>query len=159
MSRASLGCLVFWRSFPEPFTVVLFFSERYLGASGGGSPRTGLRCFYSPAYCSVLSDGPCCLVVGLCILVKVLPKIALCRFWWRFFSGVLRVWDAEGLGVLSWRRPDSPLSHCLSLCWFRSHVVVSGVRPQLGQATVLRVLCVLWQLCLALARGQRQELG
>ncbi|MQL76081.1 hypothetical protein Taro_008458 [Colocasia esculenta] len=26
--------------------------------------------------------------------------------------------------------------------WFRSHVVVSGVRPQLGQAAVLHVLCV-----------------
>ncbi|MQM09926.1 hypothetical protein Taro_042811 [Colocasia esculenta] len=35
------------------------------------------------AVASVLSDGPCCLVVGLCILVKVLPRIALCRFWWR----------------------------------------------------------------------------
>ncbi|MQL89031.1 hypothetical protein Taro_021597 [Colocasia esculenta] len=47
------------------------------------------------------------------------------------------VWDAEGFGVLSWRRPDSPLSHCLSMRWFRSHVVVSGMRPQLGQAAVL----------------------
>ncbi|MQL83590.1 hypothetical protein Taro_016085 [Colocasia esculenta] len=47
------------------------------------------------------------------------------------------VWDAEGFGVLSQRRPDSPLSHYLSLCWFRSHVVVLGVRPQLGQAAVL----------------------
>ncbi|MQL77267.1 hypothetical protein Taro_009673, partial [Colocasia esculenta] len=28
---------------------------------------------------------------GLCILMKVLPRIALCRFWWRFFPGVLRV--------------------------------------------------------------------
>ncbi|MQM09400.1 hypothetical protein Taro_042269 [Colocasia esculenta] len=28
---------------------------------------------------------------GLCILVKVLPRIALRRFWWRFFPGVLRV--------------------------------------------------------------------
>ncbi|MQM11240.1 hypothetical protein Taro_044147 [Colocasia esculenta] len=27
----------------------------------------------------------------LCILVKVLPRIALCRFWWRFFPGVLCV--------------------------------------------------------------------
>ncbi|MQM01456.1 hypothetical protein Taro_034213 [Colocasia esculenta] len=53
-----------------------------------------------------------------------------------------QVWDAEGFGVLSWRRPDSPLSHCLSLHWFRSHVVVSGVRSQLGQAAMLRVLCV-----------------
>ncbi|MQM21349.1 hypothetical protein Taro_054387, partial [Colocasia esculenta] len=35
------------------------------------------------------------------------------------------------------------LSHCLSLRWFRSHVVVLGVRPQLGQAAVLRVLRVL----------------
>ncbi|MQM20260.1 hypothetical protein Taro_053279 [Colocasia esculenta] len=28
---------------------------------------------------------------GLCILVKVLPRIALCRFWQRFFPGVLCV--------------------------------------------------------------------
>ncbi|MQL73275.1 hypothetical protein Taro_005632 [Colocasia esculenta] len=28
---------------------------------------------------------------GLCVLVKVLPRIALCRFWWRFFPGVLSV--------------------------------------------------------------------
>ncbi|MQL77276.1 hypothetical protein Taro_009669 [Colocasia esculenta] len=61
------------------------------GGSGGGSPRTGLCCFCSFACCSVLSDGLCCLVVGLCILVKVLPRIALCRFWWRFFPRVLRV--------------------------------------------------------------------
>ncbi|MQL74581.1 hypothetical protein Taro_006949 [Colocasia esculenta] len=52
------------------------------------------------------------------------------------------VWDAEGFGVLSWHRLDSPLSHCLSLRWFRSHVVVSGARPQLGQPAVLRVLSV-----------------
>ncbi|MQL92259.1 hypothetical protein Taro_024872 [Colocasia esculenta] len=67
-----------------------FFPERCLGGSGEGSLRIGLCCFCSPACCSVLSDGPCCLVVGLCILVKVLPRIALCRFWWRFFPGVLR---------------------------------------------------------------------
>ncbi|MQL94716.1 hypothetical protein Taro_027372, partial [Colocasia esculenta] len=42
---------------------------------------------------------------------------------------------------LSWQpTPDSPLSHCLSLRCFRSHVVVPGVRPQLGQAAVLREL-------------------
>ncbi|MQM14642.1 hypothetical protein Taro_047576 [Colocasia esculenta] len=29
---------------------------------------------------------------GLCILVNVLPRIALCRFWWRFFPGVLHVY-------------------------------------------------------------------
>ncbi|MQL90703.1 hypothetical protein Taro_023295, partial [Colocasia esculenta] len=71
---------------------------------------------------------------------------------WEPVEGVLRatsvielaahVWDAEGFRVLSWRRPDSPLSHCLSLCWFRSHVVVLGVGPQLGQAVVLCALCV-----------------
>ncbi|MQM18143.1 hypothetical protein Taro_051129, partial [Colocasia esculenta] len=55
-------------------------------------------------------------------------------------SSLVWVWDAEGFGVLSWRRPDSPLSHCLSLRWFRSHVVVPGVRPQLAQAAVLREL-------------------
>ncbi|MQM22138.1 hypothetical protein Taro_055186, partial [Colocasia esculenta] len=47
------------------------------------------------------------------------------------------VWDAEGFGVLSWHRSDNPVSHCLSLRWFRSHVVVLGVGPQLGQAAVL----------------------
>ncbi|MQM14639.1 hypothetical protein Taro_047574, partial [Colocasia esculenta] len=47
--------------------------------------------------------------------------------------------DAEVVEVFSSRRsPDSPLSHCLSLRWFRSHVVVLGVGPQLGQAVVLR---------------------
>ncbi|MQL83646.1 hypothetical protein Taro_016150 [Colocasia esculenta] len=51
--------------------------------------------------------------------------------------------DRVDSGAEGKTRPDSPLSHCLSLRWFRSHVVVSGVRPQLGQAAVLRVLCVL----------------
>ncbi|MQM05899.1 hypothetical protein Taro_038719 [Colocasia esculenta] len=37
---------------------------------------------------------------------------------------------------------DSPLSHCLSLCWFWSHVVVLGVGPQLVLAMVLHAfLC------------------
>ncbi|MQL81481.1 hypothetical protein Taro_013941 [Colocasia esculenta] len=63
----------FWRFFPEPC----------LGGSGGGSPRTGLRCLCSFARCSVLSDGPCRWVVHsgegssqdcpLLLLVKVLP--------------------------------------------------------------------------------------
>ncbi|MQM01602.1 hypothetical protein Taro_034360, partial [Colocasia esculenta] len=80
--RCAVGLAgVFWRVFPE----------RCLGGSGGGSPRTCLCCFCSSSCCSVLSDGLCCLVVGLCILVKVLPRIALCRFWWRFFPGVLCV--------------------------------------------------------------------
>ncbi|MQL79970.1 hypothetical protein Taro_012422 [Colocasia esculenta] len=55
-------------------------------------------------------------------------------------SSLVWVWDAEGFGVLSWRKLDNPLSHCLSLRWFRSHVVVPGMRPQLGQAAVLREL-------------------
>ncbi|MQM16261.1 hypothetical protein Taro_049216 [Colocasia esculenta] len=85
----SLRCAVglagaFWRVFPE----------WCLSGSGGGSPKTYLRCFCSSACCSVLSDDLCCLVVGLCILVKVLPRIApllllvevlprraLCLFW------------------------------------------------------------------------------
>ncbi|MQM05875.1 hypothetical protein Taro_038692 [Colocasia esculenta] len=67
------------------------FPERCLGGFGGGSPSTCLCCFCSSACFSVLSDGPCCLVVGLCILVKVLTRIALCRFWRRFFPGVLCV--------------------------------------------------------------------
>ncbi|MQM20852.1 hypothetical protein Taro_053881 [Colocasia esculenta] len=52
--------------------------------------RTGVGKSSSACY-SVLSDGPCCLVIGLCILVKVLPRIALCRVWRRFFPGVLCV--------------------------------------------------------------------
>ncbi|MQL85067.1 hypothetical protein Taro_017583, partial [Colocasia esculenta] len=55
----------FWRVFPE----------LCLGGSGGGSPKTCLRCFYSSACCSVFSDGPCCWPFGLCMLVKVLPRI------------------------------------------------------------------------------------
>ncbi|MQM15305.1 hypothetical protein Taro_048249 [Colocasia esculenta] len=71
-----------------------FFPERCLGGSGGGSPRTGLRCLCSFARCSVLSDSLCCLVVWvvhsgegssqdrpLLLLVEVLPKSALCSFW------------------------------------------------------------------------------
>ncbi|MQL93366.1 hypothetical protein Taro_026005, partial [Colocasia esculenta] len=56
----------FWRVFPE----------RCLGGSGGGSPRTCLRCFCSSACCSVFPNGPCCWLFGLCMLVKVLPRIA-----------------------------------------------------------------------------------
>ncbi|MQM21551.1 hypothetical protein Taro_054592 [Colocasia esculenta] len=57
---------VFWRVFPK----------RCLGGSGGGSPRTYLHCFCSSTCCSVFSDGPCCWPFGLCVLVKVLPRIA-----------------------------------------------------------------------------------
>ncbi|MQM05545.1 hypothetical protein Taro_038362, partial [Colocasia esculenta] len=71
----------FWQVFPE----------RCLGGSGGGSPRTGLCCFYSSACCGVLFEILYHLVVGLFILVKVLPRIALCRFWQRFFQRVLCV--------------------------------------------------------------------
>ncbi|MQL71953.1 hypothetical protein Taro_004308 [Colocasia esculenta] len=38
----------------------------------------------------------------------------------------------------------SPLSHCLSLRWFRSHTVVLGMGPQLGQVAVV---VVLWCFC------------
>ncbi|MQL83681.1 hypothetical protein Taro_016185 [Colocasia esculenta] len=82
---ASIGLAgAFWRVFPE----------RCLRGSGGGSPRTGLCCFYSSACCSVLSDGLCSLVVGvvhssegssqdrpLSLLAEVLPRSALCSFW------------------------------------------------------------------------------
>ncbi|MQL71812.1 hypothetical protein Taro_004121 [Colocasia esculenta] len=80
---ASVGLAgAFWRVFPE----------RRVGGSGGGSPRTGLCCFCSFAYCSVLYDGPCCLVIWVVrVLVKVLPRIALCRLWRRFFPEVLCV--------------------------------------------------------------------
>ncbi|MQM12720.1 hypothetical protein Taro_045638 [Colocasia esculenta] len=46
--------------------------------------------------------------------------------------------DAEVVEVFSSQRGlDSPLSHCLSLRWFRIHIVVLGVGPQLGQVAVL----------------------
>ncbi|MQL90585.1 hypothetical protein Taro_023193 [Colocasia esculenta] len=54
------------------------FPERCLGGSGGGSPRTYLRCFCSSACCSVSLCWS--VLVGrliLCVLVKVLPRIAL----------------------------------------------------------------------------------
>ncbi|MQL72521.1 hypothetical protein Taro_004859 [Colocasia esculenta] len=53
-----------------------------------------------------------------------------------------RAWDTEDGRSSTRCRLVSPLSHCLSLRWFWSHVVVSGMRPQLGQAAVLPVLCV-----------------
>ncbi|MQL73774.1 hypothetical protein Taro_006099, partial [Colocasia esculenta] len=86
--QLSLRCAVglagaFWRVFPE----------RCLGGFGGGSPRTGLRCFCSSACCSVLSDGLCCLVIWvvhsgegssqdrpLSLLAEVLPRSALHSF-------------------------------------------------------------------------------
>ncbi|MQM17146.1 hypothetical protein Taro_050115, partial [Colocasia esculenta] len=73
----------FWQVFPE----------RCLSGSGGGSPRTDLRCFYSSTCCSVLSDGLCCLVIWvvhsgegssqncpLSFLAEVLPRSARCSF-------------------------------------------------------------------------------
>ncbi|MQL68991.1 hypothetical protein Taro_001263 [Colocasia esculenta] len=61
-------------------------------------------------------------------------------------------WDTEDCRSSTRCRLVSPLSHCLSLRWFWSHIVVSGVRPQLGQAAVLRVLCVLCVSVAALSR-------
>ncbi|MQL76689.1 hypothetical protein Taro_009095, partial [Colocasia esculenta] len=52
------------------------------------------------------------------------------------------VWDTEDGRSSSRCRLVSPLSHCLALRRFRSRIGRSGVRPQLGQAAVLRVLCV-----------------
>ncbi|MQM05304.1 hypothetical protein Taro_038110 [Colocasia esculenta] len=71
-----------------PLCVLVSFPERCLGGFSGGSPRTGSprtcsRCFYSSACCSVSLRWS--VLFGrlvLCVLVKVLPKIALCRFWW-----------------------------------------------------------------------------
>ncbi|MQL95751.1 hypothetical protein Taro_028420, partial [Colocasia esculenta] len=75
--------IAFWRVFPE----------LCLGGSGGGSPRTSLRCFCSSACCGVLSDSPCCLVIWvvhsgegssqdrpLSLLAEVLPRSALFSF-------------------------------------------------------------------------------
>ncbi|MQL87118.1 hypothetical protein Taro_019650 [Colocasia esculenta] len=73
-------------NFPKPFAVLLNGALVVLV-----EVLPGPVCFCSAACCSVLSVGLSCLVVGLCILVKVLPMIALCRFWRRFFLGVLCV--------------------------------------------------------------------
>ncbi|MQL81115.1 hypothetical protein Taro_013572 [Colocasia esculenta] len=51
------------------------------------------------------------------------------------------------------RGSDSPLSHCLSLCWFRSHVVVLGVGPQVGQATVFPVFVYFCGSSISIFRG------
>ncbi|MQL79629.1 hypothetical protein Taro_012078 [Colocasia esculenta] len=108
--------------FPEPFAVVLslrcavglagafwrVFPERCLGGSGGGSPRACLRCFYSSACCSVLSDGLCCLVVGLCILVKsawALLVEVLCPLW-----TVILAPSPADCGVLRWLANVADLS-------------------------------------------------
>ncbi|MQM19723.1 hypothetical protein Taro_052733 [Colocasia esculenta] len=62
--------------------------------------------------------------------------------------------DTEVVEVFSSQRgPDSPLSHCLSLRWFRSHVVVLGVGPQLGQAMVLRAFVCFYGSSISLFHG------
>ncbi|MQL81372.1 hypothetical protein Taro_013842, partial [Colocasia esculenta] len=49
---------------------------------------------------------------------------------------------------------DSPFSHCHSLRWLWSHVVVLGVRLQLGQAVVVRAF--LWYSVGALSCSSRE---
>ncbi|MQM20657.1 hypothetical protein Taro_053681 [Colocasia esculenta] len=53
--------------------------------------------------------------------------------------------------------PDSPLSHCLSLHWFRSYIVVRGMGPQLGQAAV--VCAFFWCSVVALSRSSGEVRG
>ncbi|MQL91653.1 hypothetical protein Taro_024268 [Colocasia esculenta] len=69
-------------------------------------------------------------------------------------------WTPRSLRRFSSRRgPYSLLSHCLSLRWFQSHVVVLGVGPQLGQAAVLRAfVCSVAALSLSSTevRGESQ---
>ncbi|MQL73278.1 hypothetical protein Taro_005635 [Colocasia esculenta] len=67
------------------------------------------------------------------------------------------VWDSEVIRCSSRHRPDSPFSHCLSLRWFWSHVVVLGLGPQLGQATVVRAF--LWCYVVALSRSSGEVGG
>ncbi|MQM04368.1 hypothetical protein Taro_037165 [Colocasia esculenta] len=50
----------------------------------------GLRCAASVGLAVSFLMVRVVWLFGLCILVKVLPRIALCRFWWRFFPKVLR---------------------------------------------------------------------
>ncbi|MQM11209.1 hypothetical protein Taro_044114, partial [Colocasia esculenta] len=53
----------------------------------------GSACVASAVLLVVVFSLKACVVwsFGLCVLVKVLPRIALCRFWWRFFPEVLCV--------------------------------------------------------------------
>ncbi|MQL90535.1 hypothetical protein Taro_023134 [Colocasia esculenta] len=137
------------------------FPEWRLGGSGGGSPKTGLRCFYSSTCCSVLSDGPCCLIVWvvrsgegssqdrpLSLLVEVLPRTALCSF--RAFV-VLPLWfevchlvgprSGEVLPRITlcrfWRRFSPKL---LRLRWW------DCVSPWLGWFASFLTPCVLSQM-------------
>ncbi|MQL97334.1 hypothetical protein Taro_030025 [Colocasia esculenta] len=74
---------------------------------------------------------------GLCILVKVLPRIALCRFWQRFFPGVLCVRSPQSCFVLFWL---SLLS--LSLCEDELSLFPVGVSLlQSSWALSVKVLC------------------
>ncbi|MQL69853.1 hypothetical protein Taro_002174, partial [Colocasia esculenta] len=139
-------------------------------------PPTVLRLPLSPSCVSGEEEGRawCCGVVDLAwseeeVVVRQVVFVSWDPHPRELFEVVLRatsvlelaahVWDAEGFRVLSWCRPDSPLSHYLSLRWFWSHVVVSGVRSQLRQAAVLHVLCVsvaaLSQPCAGAEAGAR----
>ncbi|MQL82348.1 hypothetical protein Taro_014814 [Colocasia esculenta] len=93
-----------------------------------------LRCYYR--YLGPPSSGAFEGVFGATSVLKLAAD--------RVDSGAERktAWDTKDGRSSTRCRLVSPLSYYLSLRWFRSHVVVSGVRPQVGQATVLRVLCV-----------------
>ncbi|MQL88327.1 hypothetical protein Taro_020881 [Colocasia esculenta] len=117
--------------------VLVVFPRTAHGGSGGGSPRTGLCCFYSSACCSVLSDGMCsfratvelplwfelCRLVGLCsgevlpeqllaLLVEFLPKAASFCFGCRCSLSVEMSYCCCRLDCLSY----SLLLRCRSRC-------------------------------------------
>ncbi|MQM23622.1 hypothetical protein Taro_056689, partial [Colocasia esculenta] len=91
---------------------------------------------------------------GLCILVKVLPRIALCRFWWRFFPGVLCVRRLLALLVEILPKAASCCFGChCSLSLYRDELSLLPVGLSVLQsawAFSVKVLCAwpcVWLLC------------
>ncbi|MQL71044.1 hypothetical protein Taro_003380 [Colocasia esculenta] len=124
------------------------FPERCLGGSGGGSHRTGLRCFCSSACCSVLSEGPCCLVVWvvrsgegssqnrpLSFLAEVLPRSTLCSF---RATVVLSLW----------------FKVCCLVGLCSGEVLPGRLLALLVEVLPKAALCLFWLLLLSLCRDE-----
>ncbi|MQM07216.1 hypothetical protein Taro_040050 [Colocasia esculenta] len=92
-------------------------------------------------------------LVGSCILVKVLPRIALCRFWWRFFLGVLhdsswRFWWSQGVVPLAVRLAAALASlSCMSVALLCTGFLVGLLVQALFRWLGPTWLVVLFQAC------------
>ncbi|MQM03070.1 hypothetical protein Taro_035841 [Colocasia esculenta] len=92
----------------------------------------------------VLNGALVVLVEGLCILVKVLPRIALCRFWWRM-----------ALGTFGWRFSPGLLRIVSVVAVLSVEMSYGGLVSAVGaRLAVLLVEASVLHCGLPLARGR-----